>query len=108
MPKESLISSGAHGKKVFVSVTSLLIGKLWAGGFHDPETLGRSRVTGGDEGTSRGGGCSPRARGGVETCCALASRPSVSSSRVRFTDWLYRVPKYAEMYRVQGARLNMG
>lgn len=39
MPNELLISSEAHGKKVFISVTSQLTGKLWAGGFHDPGSL---------------------------------------------------------------------
>lgn len=38
-------------------MTSLLIGKLGAGGFHDPKTLG-ARVTVSDEGKSQGRRCS--------------------------------------------------
>ena len=52
VPYESQISSEVHGKKVLISVTSLLVGKLWAGGFHDSQTE-HSRVTLSDGGNLR-------------------------------------------------------
>lgn len=69
-------------KKVLISVTSLLIGKLWAGGFHDSQAE-HSRVTLSDEGKSWGGGCSRIGlRGVIETRCPLALRHIISSSWV--------------------------
>lgn len=82
VPNELQISSEAHGKKVLISVTSLLVGKLWAGGFHDSQAE-LSWVTLSDAGKSQGGGCSRFGlRGVIETCCPLALRYIISSSLV--------------------------
>lgn len=82
VPNESQISSEAHGKKGLISVTSLLVGKLWAGGFHDSQAE-HSWVTLSDVGKSQGGGCSRLGlRGVIETCCPLALRYIISSSLV--------------------------
>lgn len=54
-------------------MTSLLTGKLWAGGFHDPDEA--SQVTVSDEVKCQGRRCTLIGLMGVtETCCPLAFR----------------------------------
>lgn len=73
-------------------MTSLLTGKLWAGGFQDPKTASALELLG-DEGESQGRGCFRVGQRAVtETCHPLALRYTASSSWVMLRNGSIKPP----------------